>query len=544
MFCFQGHSSAPLAPTVPLTPPVPLAGAAPALPTPKNASKPARKKGRPAALPFKEGLGWCIRFHYKGNDVYLSGYKTDKAVNKAAAARRADIDNHVAPRGFGAEKTTVAQALQDYAVETLPFLKGAKQEAVRMNNYLRFAGLQTLVVTPCSQAAALNNGEANSAYFAVTLKPHTLKRVIPNGLAQHRKAQLTKNARTEKYRAVLAGTTLLKVGRYQLQELVNAMRRDGNAAATIALERSMFRVLFNYAFSFWNWADLRDNPAKNLKMPKIENERKRVMSLEEQTLLDAALQQCRNELVAPLLTLLRETAMRVSEPLEHARWSDVDWSRCVLCLSDGKDGRREVPLSPVAIQVLRDLQPGEPGERIVKITYDALKKAMERACVRAGIKNLKIHDLRRTAATRMALKTGNLFLVKALTGHKTDVMAQRYLQVGADDVVNIMHAEEKPQTSQANVTQQVVDAAAFAKDASVVSVPAVSAAPAAAMQTSMTITAQQLHDAVSQAVASALAGNLQGARFKSPEAPEAAKSGMPEGTAAKTATVVQLRRAA
>lgn len=309
----------------------------------------------------------------------------------------------------------------------------------------------------------------------------------------------------------------------------------------------MFRVLFNYAFSFWNWADLEVNPAKKLKMPKIENERKRVMSLEEQTLLDPALQQCRNELVAPVLTLLRETAMRVSEPLEHARCRDVDWERRVLCLSDGKDGRREVPLSPVAIEVLRDLQPGEPGERIVKITYDALKKAMERACERAGIKNLKIHDFRRTAATRMALKTGNLFLVKALTGHKTDVMAARYLQVGADDVVNIMHAKEIPKASQATVTPQAVDGAALAKDASVVSVqaaPAAPAAPAAAMQTSMTITAQQLHDAVSQAVASALAGNLQGARFGRPEAPVVATPGMPGETPANTATVVQLRRAA
>ena len=47
------------------------------------------------------------------------------------------------------------------------------------------------------------------------------------------------------------------------------------------------------------------------------------------------------------------------------------------------------------------------------------------ACERAGIKDLKIHDLRHTAATRMALKTGNVFLVKALTGHKTMEMLNR-----------------------------------------------------------------------------------------------------------------------
>jgi integrase len=39
--------------------------------------------------------------------------------------------------------------------------------------------------------------------------------------------------------------------------------------------------------------------------------------------------------------------------------------------------------------------------------------------VTKNIKNLTLHDNRRTAATRMALKTGNAFLVQALTGHKT-----------------------------------------------------------------------------------------------------------------------------
>ena len=160
------------------------------------------------------------------------------------------------------------------------------------------------------------------------------------------------------------------------------------------------------------------------------------------TLLDAALPDCRNALVAPVVTLLRETAMRASEPLEHTCWGDVNWERRVLCLRDAKAGSRDVPLSPVVLQVLQDLGPGKPDERIVKISYDALKKGLERACERAGIKNLHLHDLRRTAGTRLTLKTSNIFLVKSLTGHKTDAMVARYMQVGADDVVSVMHASE------------------------------------------------------------------------------------------------------
>jgi integrase len=529
-------ASAGLEVAVPATQPTPEKAA-------KKATKAAPKKGRPDALPYQEGSGWCIRTHYKGNDIYLSGQKTGAAAKKAAAARRKDIDANRVPQGRGADKTTVAQALQDYAMENLPFMKGALQESLRMNRYLRCAGLQTLVVTPCMNVEAPGEGEAKSAeegqgaYFEVTLEAHTLERPIPNGLAEHRKAQLTKTGRTEQHRAVLAVTAVSKVTRMQLQSYVFAMRRDRCAPATIALHRSIFRVLFNHAFKVWRWAELLDNPATGLKMPTVDNERKRVMSLDEQALLDASLQDCRNKLAGPVITLLRETAMRASEPLQHAVWRDVDWERCILSLSDGKAGKREVPLSPVAIQVLRDLGPGEPEAPIVQITYDALKKAMERACERAGIKNLILHDMRRTGATRLGLKTGNLFLVKALTGHKTDVMAQRYLQVGADDVVSVLHAQEKPQPA----------APVAVPPAAPVEVPVIACASAPSVTAGgalLTLSSQQLQELMTQAVATGMAG-LLGSHPAVREAPAGVASAAALGVPPRqSSNVTPMRRAA
>ena len=107
-----------------------------------------------------------------------------------------------------------------------------------------------------------------------------------------------------------------------------------------------------------------------------------------------------------------------------------------------RGGKRDVPLSPAAIEALQALQPGADHEPVVRISYESMRAAWRRACERAGIKDLKIHDLRHTAATRMALKTGNVFLVKALTGHKTMEMLARYVNVTADDVVNVMHTDD------------------------------------------------------------------------------------------------------
>lgn len=507
-------------------------------------------KARPEAQPYLEGTGYAIRARHQGHEIYLSGYHTEAAINKEVRERRSQIDRHGAPKGLGPDRTTAAQALQDYAMARLRFKKGARQEAVRINNYLRAARLDTLLVTPLEAAAPAAACEAASSpatapskgkkqpkpltvYFRVTLEPYQAERVIANGLHAHRRAQLTKTAGSQKHRAVLATRKLSDIRRDDMQNYMNAMRDEGVAAATMKLEQSVWKVLFNYAFKTWSWVSLKDNPATQLEMPRVDNQRMRMMSHDEQRLLDAALLDCRNTLVAPVLTLLVETAMRVSEPLEHACWGDVDWARRVLCLSDAKGGKRAVPLSPVAMQVLHDLGPGEPDQRIVHISYDALKKGMERACERAGIKNLHLHDLRRTGATRLALKTGNLFLVKALTGHKTDKMVARYMQVGADDVVAFMHAPEAP--PQAAPAMEAVQPASAGTPVS----------SAAATQTTLTLTPQQLQDLVAQAVAAGLAGITPPVSQAVPEVPvDVARDGGYEEPAHPARNVTPIRKAA
>lgn len=136
--------------------------------------------------------------------------------------------------------------------------------------------------------------------------------------------------------------------------------------------------------------------------------------------------------------------MRSSEPLLRAAWRDVDWDAKLLRLRESKTDARDVPLSPRAIEALEELRRLNPGDEhgpLVRITYEALKAAWQRACARAGIEGLKLHDLRHTAATRFALTTGNVFLVQALTGHKTLSQLARYVNVKASDVVDVMHAQ-------------------------------------------------------------------------------------------------------
>jgi hypothetical protein len=110
------------------------------------------KASQREAQAFREGTGYALRKHHKGNDLYVSGQKTIRAAHEAMRKKLSAIDDNERPAGMGAAKTTLAQAMQDYAMARLPSMKGAVQEARRMNHYLRAAGLQTLVATPCAEA--------------------------------------------------------------------------------------------------------------------------------------------------------------------------------------------------------------------------------------------------------------------------------------------------------------------------------------------------------------------------------------------------------
>ena len=335
-------------------------------------------------------------------------------------------------------------------MERLRFLKGAVQDANRLNRWLRAADLATLEVTP-NDPTQVPQAEAPAAdaatagqRFLVALKEPDAERSIPRGLADHRLKLATKSAKSDSVRTRLARMSMAEVKRYHVQELVDALAAEGKLSATLRQEQATLRNLFNHARVSWCWAHPVENPATTLKIKWKDNARSRVMSKAEQARLDEAIADCRNHLVGPTITLYTETAMRASEPIANARWCDVDWNAKVLKLADSKNDKRDVPLSPTALQALlelKELTGGRDDEPVVSITYEAIKASWGRACERAGVTDLRIQDLRHTAATRMALKSGNVFLVKSLTGHKTMEMLARYVNVTAHDVVEFMHAQ-------------------------------------------------------------------------------------------------------
>jgi integrase len=130
-----------------------------------------------------------------------------------------------------------------------------------------------------------------------------------------------------------------------------------------------------------------------------------------------------------------ETAMRRGELLDLL-WQDVDFRlRTVQVLQSKNGDRREVPLSRSAIAALRELNPDANLQgRLFPMTGNSVRSAFDRLVSLAEIEDLRFHDLRHEAISRLFEKGLNPIEVAAISGHRELRMLQRYTHLRATDL--------------------------------------------------------------------------------------------------------------
>lgn len=397
------------------------------------------------AKPYREGATWSFRLRIKGEDVYRNGFATEALAREQADNLRINLKYGGKPAHKGPWKTTLGEALIDYGLEHLPHLKGAVQDAVRINRFLRLVGLPILRAIELEEEAHTNDKKV--VHFRMELVSANEPRKIPQGLGAHRQRQADSTRRGDALRKRLAGMCVADITSHDIQTLIDTARQEGKGAATIRLEHAMLRHFFNHAIYTWKWRLEGGNPAVKRKLPPVDNARDRVLSNKEWKAITEALRKTQNPYVSNAVALLLETAMRSSEALVHACWGDFDEEACLLTLTKAKAGWRNVPLGPGAMQVMGTLRehalshgPLSPSTPLFHMTYDALYAAWGRVCKRAKVEGVKLHDLRHTSATRFALElNGNMPVLKIITGHKTDSQLLRYINIKPADVSRLLH---------------------------------------------------------------------------------------------------------
>ena len=174
------------------------------------------------------------------------------------------------------------------------------------------------------------------------------------------------------------------------------------------------------------------NPIKDIEFPKGSTARtRRLVSDEKERLLIAASSQ-RNIYITSIIEFAIETGMRRSEILK-LRWCDVDLENGFASLYDTKNGEdRRVPLTRLCKEVLQTVP--QTDERVFPISATCLRLAWNRARKKAGITDLRFHDLRHEAVSRFFEMGMSVPEVALISGHKDVRQLFRYTHLNPSNV--------------------------------------------------------------------------------------------------------------
>jgi len=194
--------------------------------------------------------------------------------------------------------------------------------------------------------------------------------------------------------------------------------------ATVNYHLSVLSKIFSMAI---DQDVLEVNPCKRVKRLRLENQRMRVLSeSEEEALLEAV---GPYTLLRHVIVVALNTGLRKGEILA-LKWDDIDFEREVMIVKKSKSGRpRIVPLNNSVLEILGGRQRNSryvfPNPKTGKRLKD-VKRSFSTALRNAGIKDFRFHDLRHTAATRMADRGADAFTLMKILGHSDIRMTSRY----------------------------------------------------------------------------------------------------------------------
>ncbi len=210
--------------------------------------------------------------------------------------------------------------------------------------------------------------------------------------------------------------------------------KQGFKSGTVVRRFAILSHVFTIARREWGMASL-NNPIHDIRLPTVDNARDRRLVGDEQERLEAAAQVYGGE-IGSIITWAIETAMRRSE-IAKMRWGHLDRKARVLLIPETKNGTpRRIPLSPRALAVLPSAPPGfDPAGVVWTLGVDAISRAFCHVRDAVGITELRFHDLRHEATSRLFEKGLNPMEVAAITGHKTLQMLKRYTHLRAEDLV-------------------------------------------------------------------------------------------------------------
>jgi len=232
-----------------------------------------------------------------------------------------------------------------------------------------------------------------------------------------------------------AGIPPAELSRDEIKRLHTKIKeRSGlyEANRTLTLIRAMLAWgIREYVWTF-------PNPAAGIKMFR-EEKRDRWLEPHEIPSFFEAVSQEENPEVRDFVMMCLLTGARRSNVLEMS-WKDLDLENARWRIPETKAGEPQViPLHAAAIEILKARLDTVSGFYVFPGTgrtghLAEPRKGWTRILKRAGITNLRIHDLRRTLGSWLATQGESLLLIGKTLGHKSMGSTATYSRLAVDPV--------------------------------------------------------------------------------------------------------------
>jgi site-specific recombinase XerD len=231
---------------------------------------------------------------------------------------------------------------------------------------------------------------------------------------------------------------------------VDQLRTRGYAPGTC--NRAL--VLLRYGFTLalrWKVAGVTSNPVQEIKNLRDDNKLERFLTNEQMARLMVAVRESDSGMLQHIVLFLLYTGARKREVLD-ATWADVDWGRKSWRIPKTKSGKiRHIPLSAGAMQLLSTLREmteqlggmnsvakGQLATRHIfanpqtGVPYSSFYYSWDAARKRAGLPELRVHDLRHSFASFLVNAGRSLYEVQELLGHADIRTTSRYAHLSRE----------------------------------------------------------------------------------------------------------------
>jgi integrase len=206
-------------------------------------------------------------------------------------------------------------------------------------------------------------------------------------------------------------------------------------AATINRTLAILRKMFNDAI---RWEFINDSPMRFIQ--KL-HEPHQGFDYYNENEVRIFLQSCSEDFY-PIACCAVYTGMRIGEIIA-LKWKDIDTEKRIIRIerSTGKTTKsrkvRYVPINSKLLKVLIECRKNGNGDLVFPNKQGGmrsrdLRRQMKKAARMAGLRTIRIHDLRHTFASNYIGKGGNIISLQKILGHSTINMTLRYSHLAPD----------------------------------------------------------------------------------------------------------------